>query len=192
MMRKTLLTLALLAPGIGFAGQALDLNLSGDAIQGEFSSDTGVLPNSDGVFSIGGLYADDDKSDFTMGHVGLLVTGDAGARNALVNAGLGVRLVGLDVNGGDATGGAISLGAEFDARLPAYNRIGVGAYLYYAPDVSAFGDIDKYLEYAANLNYELIRNAFVYVGARQIRLGFDPGSEVSVDTGAHAGFNLKF
>tara|TARA_B100002019_G_scaffold273549_1_gene269727 strand:- start:202 stop:777 length:576 start_codon:yes stop_codon:yes gene_type:complete len=191
-MRKTLLLLAMLAPGIGLAGQSLDLNLSGDAIRGEFSSDTGLLPNSNGELSIGGLYSDDDNADFTMGHVGLLVTGDAGARSALVKAGLGVRLVGLDVNGGDANGGAVALGGAVDARLPAYNRIGVGAYLYYAPDVSAFGDIDKYLEYAANINYELIRNAFVYIGARQVRLGFDPGSEMSVDTGAHAGFFLEF
>ena len=191
-MRKTLLMLAMLAPGLVFAEQSLDLNLSGDAIRGEFSSDTGLLPNSNGKLSFGGLYSDDDNADFTMGHLGLLVTGDAGARNALVNAGLGVRLVGLDVNGGDANGGAVALGGAVDARLPAFNRIGLGAYLYYAPDVSAFGDIDKFLEYAANINYELIRNAYVYVGARQVRLGFDPGSEMSVDTGAHAGVHLKF
>ena len=191
-MRKTLLMLAMLAPGLVFAEQSLDLNLSGDAIRGEFSSDTGLLPNSNGKLSFGGLYSDDDNADFTMGHLGLLVTGDAGARNALVNAGLGVRLVGLDVNGGDANGGAVALGGAVDARLPAFNRIGLGAYLYYAPDVSAFGDIDKFLEYAANINYELIRNADVHVGARQVRLGFDPGSEMSVDTGAHAGFHLKF
>lgn len=184
---------ALGVPGIAAAESYVDLNLSGDAIRADFASDVGVIPGSNATSSIGAIYSDDDKqARFSQFHAGFLVTGDAGARNALVKAGLGVRGVFLDVDGGDANGGAVALGGQVDARLPQYNRIGLGAYAYYAPDVSAFGDVDKYLEYAANINYELIRNAFVYIGARQVRYGFDPGSELAIDTGGHAGFHLKF
>ncbi len=49
--------LAMLAPGLVFAEQSLDLNLSGDAIRGEFSSDTGLLPNSNGKLSFVGLFS---------------------------------------------------------------------------------------------------------------------------------------
>lgn len=181
------------AVGVASAQSYLDLNLSGDAIRADFASDIGIIPGSNAINSIGAIYSDDDNQErFTQFHTGLLVTGDAGARNALVQVGLGVRGVFLDVGSLDTNGGAIALGGQVDARLPQYNRIGMAAYAYYAPDVSAFGDVDKYLEYAANINYELIRNAFVYVGARQVRYGFDPGDEMAIDTGAHGGFQLKF
>ena len=197
MNTKTRFALALALPGLLFsslsiAAQGLDLNLSSDAIRGEFAFDIGALPNNNAKVAIGGLFSEDlDPEELTAIHAGLLVTGDTGAREALVEAGLGVRLVALDV-ADSLNGAAIALGGEVDARLPAYNRIGVSGSVYFAPDVSSFSDINQYIEYAFDANYEIIRNAFVYLGYRQVRLDIDPVGDFTADTGAHVGFRLKF
>lgn len=197
MERHTLASLALALPGLfftaaGAAAQGLDINLSSDAIRGEFAFDTGALPNNNAKIAIGGLFSEDlEPDELTAIHAGLLVTGDTGAREALVEAGLGVRVVALDV-ADSLNGAAIALGGEVDARLPAFNRIGVSGYIYFAPDVSSFSDINQYIEYAFDANYEIIRNAFVYLGYRQVRLDIDPVGDFSADTGMHAGFRLRF
>lgn len=197
MDRHTIASLALALPGLffsaaGAASQDLDLNLSSDAIRGEFAFDVGGLPNNNAKVAIGGLFSEDlEPEDLTAIHAGLLVTGDTGARDALVEAGLGVRIVALDV-ADSLNGAAIALGGEVDARLPAFNRIGVSGYVYYAPDVSSFSDINQYIEYAFDANYEIIRNAFVYLGYRQVRLDIDEAGDFTADTGLHAGFRLRF
>lgn len=197
MNKHIIASVALALPGLFFSSlaasaQGLDINLSSDALRGQFAFDVGVLPRNNAQVAIGGLFSEDlDPEDTTALHVGLLVTGDTGAREALVEAGLGVRAVAIDV-ADSLNGGALALGAEVDARLPEFNRIGISGSIYFAPDVSSFSDVNQYLEYAFDVNYEIIRSAFVYLGYRQLRLDVEPVGDFTADTGVNVGFRLKF
>jgi hypothetical protein len=80
-----------------------------------------------------------------------------------------------------------------EARLPAFNRIGLVAYAYGAPEASSFGDLEGWLEYSAALDYQVLRNASLYAGYRQLKV--EPqatGEWMTVDTGWHLGLRLNF
>jgi hypothetical protein len=176
----------------GARAEGLDFNLSEDALRGAFAGSlTDLFPSVDGVYELGLLAGEQDSADFLQGHAGLLVTGDAGARDANVTAGLGVRLAVLDVE--QVSGGALALGGMLEARLPAFNRIGLVAYAYGAPEASSFGDLEGWLEYSAALDYQVLRNASLYAGYRQLKV--EPqatGEWMTVDTGWHLGLRLNF
>ena len=187
-------TLALAANAAQAEG--LDINLSDQALRGAFSGSlTNLFPRLSGLYEVGALLGEEDSRNFQQIHGGLLVTGDAGAEQANVTAGLGGRIAvlnGDDVNGGDLAGGALALGGMIEARLPAFNRIGAIAYAYGAPKASAFGDLEGYLEYAVGIDYQVLRSASLYAGYRQLKVDVKDLGDFSVDNGWHLGLRLTF
>ena len=71
--------------------------------------------------------------EFNQLHLGLLVTGDAGARDANVKAGLGGRVFVLETDGPD--GGGLALGGMVDAPLPSRTRVAIDAICITLPDL---------------------------------------------------------
>lgn len=186
---------------LGFAAttvqaEGVDINLSSQALRGVFSGPlTNIFPRLSGQYELGGLLGEEESRNYTQFHGSLLVTGDAGAQEANVTAGLGGRLVALDTDepgGGDATGGALALGGMFEARLPAFNRLGAIFYAYGAPKASTFGDFEGYFEYAGGIDYQVLRDASVYVGYRQIKVDVENVGDFTVDNGWHLGLKLNF
>jgi len=176
-----------------FSAQAetFDLNISSEAVRAALSGPLSFGETNGARYDVGYLYSDDRGARLNVGHLALLVSGDAGARSANVHVGIGVRAAGIDQRGAD--GGAVAVGGEFDVRLPAMNRLGLVGYAYYAPDVLAFGDIDTYLDASLTVDYEIIRNASVYAGFRQVRAGVDeaPGTNLR-DNSPVVGLRLNF
>ena len=195
-MRAAVPVALLLALGAGTAqAEALNLDLSSRALQGDFAGPlTNIFPRLSGLYDLGAIAGKQDDGRYEEGHVGLLVTGDAGAEKANVTAGLGGRITLLDFRptGGPFNGGALALGGQVEARLPAFNRIGVLGYVYGAPKASAFGDLTGYLEYAIDGDYQVLRNASIYGGYRELRMNVTNHGSVVVDTGLHLGLRLNF
>jgi hypothetical protein len=196
-MKRVLAVLGLGLAATAAQADGLDINLSDQALRGTYAGPlANVFPRLNGVIEGGLLIGEEDNRSFMQGHAGLLVTGDAGAEEATVTAGLGGRIAVLNDDDdfyGKATGGALALGGMFEARLPAFNRIGVVAYAYGAPKASSFGDLESYLEYALALDYQVLQDASVYAGYRQLKVdekGFKGNS--SVDNGWHLGLRLNF
>lgn len=182
---------ALLSIAGNAVGASADLNVSDDALRINWAAPLSAMSDSvDALYDAGLLLGKHEDERYVQGHLGALVTGDAGARDANVTAGLGARLVILDED--DFTGQALALGGQVEARVPAFNRIGAFAYAYGAPQASAFGDFDGYLEYAVAADYAVLRNASVYAGFRQIKIDVDPVGTLTVDTGWHVGLRLTF
>lgn len=183
------LLFALAVPAV--QAETLDINLSDQTLRGVFAGPlSSLFPRVEGVYELGALFGEEEDRDFVQAHGGLLVTGDAGAQRANVTAGLGGRLVALDADG--ETGGALALGGMFEGRLPAFNRIGTVLYVYGAPRASSFGNIDGYLEYSAGIDYQVLRNASLYAGYRQLKVEIKDGEDVTVDNGWHLGLRLHF
>lgn len=167
----------------------LDINFSDEVLRATWAA---PMPSQTmrGQYDFGAMLGQRGNLDFTQLHAGLLVTGDAGARSANVKAGLGGRVFLFDSDGPD--GGGLALGGMVDARLPAFNRIGVIGYLYGAPAASTFGDLEGWYEYAVNLDYQVLQGASVYVGWRQLKVDVENFGDFTVDTGFNAGLHLSF
>jgi hypothetical protein len=188
-MKRMLATLCLAAAAGGAQAETLDINLSDEVLRATFAA---PLPTErlGGVYEFGALLGESGGADFEQLHIGLLVTGDAGARTANVTAGLGGRLFLLESDGPD--GGGLGLGGMVDARLPSFNRIGVIAYAYGAPDASTFGDLEGWVEYALSLDYQVLKGASIYTGWRQLKVDIIDVGNVTAETGFHAGLRLSF
>lgn len=195
-MRIIAAMLGLLVASTVARAEVLDINIGSESARFALSGDLRKLFAVDsGRYDVGFLtrQADGAGRDLYQVHAGALVTGDAGARRANVHAGIGARLLFADVD--PATGMALALGGEFEARLPAYNRLGLIGHVWGAPSVIAFGDLDRYTELALALDWQLIRQASVYIGWRNVKYAFDvPGMDDtrSYDTGFHGGIRLNF
>lgn len=154
---------------------------------GDLSS---VFDGAKGQYDLGALWRSEDDADAFVPHVGVLLTGDTGAREAKVTAGLGVRAAWVD--GEDDDGAVLALGGQVDLRLPGYERIALGAYAYGAPEVTSFGDVESYYDVGVSVGYEVIKDASIYVGWRTVQADIDPDGEIEADDGFHAGLRLNF
>ena len=65
---------------------------------------------------------------------GFHLTGNAASQARPINAGVGARLMFVDADGTSLSGGGIAVGGFFDAKIPEYNRFGLGGHVYYAPE----------------------------------------------------------
>jgi hypothetical protein len=145
---------------------------------------------SEGQYDVGVIVRPKREDDLLIVHAGALLTGDTGMRNFELAAGLGVRAVyiGRDRD----SGGAVAPGGQLEARLPGYERIGFSIYGYYAPEVLSFGEFDEYYEVGVGVDYQVLKNASVYLGYRNVNVEIEDGPKVTADNGLHVGLRLEF
>ena len=178
--------------------ETADLNFGPDsfrfALAGPLSRAASGLK---GQFDAGVIYKkgednnnDPRKSRLTLGHVGALATGDAGAKGLKAAAGLGGRLVYADR--ANTTGGAFALGGQFDIRLPGFERVGLNGYGYIAPSITTFSEVAHYHEYALDVDFEIVRAASLYAGYRKVFVKSDRGEKGDADSDGHIGLRLNF
>ncbi|MCI0750077.1 MAG: YfaZ family outer membrane protein [Nevskiales bacterium] len=191
-MKRTLLLMCLGLAVTTVRAGSLDVNLNDDVLRAVWSDSLSSVFSgmTGGRYELGGLVGDEDDQDLLQGHLGALITGDAGASKAKLIAGLGGRLAVVDVE--QVSGSVLALGGMFDVRLPDFNRIGIVAYGYGAPKASSFGDLEGYLEYAVGVDYQVIREASVYLAYRQLKLDVENICNTTVENGWHLGLKLNF
>ncbi|TJY60840.1 hypothetical protein E4T66_09275 [Sinimarinibacterium sp. CAU 1509] len=143
-----------------------------------------------GQYDAGIIVRPERKDDLLVGHVGALVTGDAGMRDFNLAAGLGLR--GVYIGRDHDSGGAAAVGGQAEARFPGYDRIGVSVYGYYAPKILSFGEFDGYHEVGTAVDYQVVPNASVYIGYRNVKVSLENGGDITADNGLHVGFRFKF
>lgn len=174
---------------LAFAGAAsaaeLDLNFSNEAarlsgswgLTGNLQADAGWLHNK-------------DRGD--VGHLGIRLVGLATGGQPPIRAGLGGRLVYFDSDVRNRSGSALALGGDVRVNLPEADRIQFGAYLWFSPDVLSFGSATRYREFGGYVGYEVLRDASVYLGLRQVNANFKRTSDTNIDSGLHLGLRIRF
>lgn len=199
MLNKILCGTALLAAAnLANAQYTADINVGSDsarlALGWELANPENQSDALGGRFLLNGSYqyvdGGDNRDNTNIFSLGGHLFGDAGAQPHTVNVGLGAKAYALDA--GDDAGGAVAPGFEVELRLYGYDRIGVGGYAYYAPEILSFGDLEAFLEYSLWADYQIIRNGSLYVGYRQVKAESRGADFLTLDTGAHLGFKLKF
>lgn len=170
------------------AAGTLDLNLSSDAVRFGAS-----LPVTDTGLEVDGDWLHEEDNGDILG-AGLHLVDEAQPRRGALTVGVGGKVFYVDGDDG-YDGAALAAGGRFRYTWPSFNRFGVGGQLYYAPSVTAGGDLDSYLEGAIRAEYLVLKNANAYLGLRTVRVGVDQGGNDDTETfesGLHAGIRLAF
>ncbi len=170
-------------------GKALDINLNSDSARLGFAWRLG---NPNYLVDVGWLY---DQDDGDVVHASFHLVDAAASPGTPLQAGLGLRLVYSRPDPGFVGDGtALALGGFARYTLPNADRFNIGGYLYYAPDVTSFGDKEEYFEVGARVGYNVIRDADIYIGLRRIEAQYkEPWNDsFTFDSGLHAGFEFRF
>lgn len=186
MLRHTL-AIALLAATTSTMADTLDINLGEKAAQFKYAMPMGRDALGKSEFNAGLLYREGGDG---MVDAGILVTNEVGAGTPGLTAGVGVK--GLLASVRNQEGGALALGGFARYSPPAARRFGIVGQIYYAPNIVSFGDLDRFVETTARLEYEILPQATAYVGYRKVRLGLDRARDATLDEGAHVGVRLMF
>ncbi len=149
-----------------------------------------VIDGTKGQYDVGVIVRPKREDDLFVAHVGGLVTGDAGARQFNLAAGLGLR--GVYIGRDHDSGGAVAVGGQAEARFPGYERIGFTVYGYFAPEVLSLGEFDQYYEFGTAVDYQVLKDASVYLGYRNVNVELENGGDITADNGLHAGLRLSF
>ena len=193
-MKKVAAVMGMVLGFVSIGAQAgiLDFSLGNNSFRGAYSDAlSSVLPGtiSNSQFDVGVIAKPRSSDDFYQVHGGVLLTGNPGIKGVNLAAGLGGRLLYVYKDGDN--GGALALGGQIEARFPNYDRFGITASSYYAPNILAIGKLDRSWENSVAVDYELVRGGAVYVGYRNLRQDIG-GSNRSDDNGVNLGFRLKF
>ena len=167
----------------------IDVNLHDEAIRASYSME---LKNQGTGLSadVGFLYSEDkDKLDDTLYHLGLNVSGENWSQTGTFDISLGGRLYYASPGNVDLA----ALGVGGTVRFSPAHRFGIGAHLFYAPGITSFMDAERFQETGIRVDYQVLPQAFVYVGYRQIEVDIDNGADdVELEDDAHIGFKLLF
>jgi len=164
----------------------IDLSFNSDAVRvfylydfdrNDLSGDVGFVTNSDRG---------------TVINASLFLKGLASDGNNPLQAGVGARTGYVDGDASDQTGFPVAIGAFMRYALPAMDRLSIRGDAWIAPDVLTIGDLDKYQDLQLRLQYALLRDADVFVGARYLNTEFSNGSRQIIDNGLNFGFNIRF
>ena len=189
-VKQTLFALCLcLLSGLAFAqttGKALDVNLNGDAVRLGFAWRLG---DPRYLAELGWLY-NQDEGDVV--HASFHLVDAASGSGTALQAGLGVRFVYTRTDPSVFDGSALALGGFARYTLPNANRYNIGAYGYYAPDITSFGDQTEYYELGVRAGYSVLRDGDVYLGLRRIEAKYKGFGRYKFDSGLHVGLELRF
>lgn len=168
----------------------IDVNLREDAIRGSYSMDLSSRGYNGLSADFGLLYNEDkDQLDETMLHAGLMVSGENWSKSGTFDISIGGRLAYASPESVDLA--ALALGGEL--RFSPVHRVGLGGAVFYAPGITSFMDAESYTETSLKVDYQVLPQAFVYLGYRNIEVDIEGGeNDVELDEGTHLGFKILF
>jgi|AZIK01.1.fsa_nt_gi hypothetical protein len=173
------------------AGGSLDLSLSDDNVRLAYDAtqlSTGMHINaallhnsSDGDIISGGLHVVDVRNNQNDLYIG--VGGNAYAV-IVDNEKDGVE---------DANGAAIGVGGFFRYSMPFNRNLALAGYVYYAPPVISFSEVENMVDSDIRIQYNLLPTAHLYTGFRYTSIQFEnANSRYKLGEGLHLGFKLDF
>jgi len=173
--------------------QGVDLSLSNDSVQARVSTLAGNptgMGNSE--MDMGALYTSGRGAakDNLLGMLGIMVIGNAGTGAPELDVGVGVKLFAASVDNDSLA--ALAVGSRLRFHPKALNRLSFTAEVHYAPDIVTFVDAQSFLYSAVRIEYEVLPQALVYVGYRNIRADLSNGPNATLDNGGHIGLQLIY
>jgi hypothetical protein len=190
MLLRNIVALSLLTLATTAMADTIDLNLRNSSAQVQYSSPMGRAALGKTELHFGALYSDAHNANNTYADVGIVVKDEVGSKAPGWSVGVGIKGLAAHTDGtneqGVALGGLVSYSP---ATLPRMSLVGQ---LYFAPNITTFGDANRYGETVAQLEFEVIPNAAAYLGYRNIKFDLNDGPNATVDEGAYIGVRMSF
>jgi len=183
MKRSILTVLALLLASTASWGRSIELDMHNKALGFNYINSDSILIKGMGV-EAGFLMIESAKP---LIHLGLSVAGKNLSEQGTFDIALGGRCYNYGKSGSSFN--AIALGGK--VRFSPMPRVGLSGHLYFAPDITAFGDSNGLTDFMVRADYQVIPQAFAYIGHRHIQVKL-PGASVNIDNDFHIGFKLLF
>ncbi len=161
------------------------------------SNDTALLRYATPISYSGTGHTDADfgfmytESDNVMFLAGIEMMGEAGSHAPGMHLGVGIKGYGVSLDSGDDVG-SVALGVKGWFVPPKVNRMGVVAQFYFGPDVTTFGDAEKFWDFTGHVEYEVLPEAAVFAGYRNVRANLSQNRDVDLDKGWHIGLRMTF
>jgi YfaZ precursor len=188
-----LFSASLLSTPITLAG-TLDFNVNNDAVTGQLSGQPLERPE---ISLLGGFfYHQDDGHTLSVG--ALLSDPVEHEQDYRPWAKVGLKAVAFesDERNGDSSGSAIAPGGMLTFFVPNIQDLYIDFIGFFAPEVLAFGDSDRYWEASARLTYQLMSTADIYLGYQHIEFSREERrrrqNEITLDDSFHVGAVLRF
>ncbi|CAG8998861.1 MAG: hypothetical protein CENE_00821 [Candidatus Celerinatantimonas neptuna] len=186
-MRKSTLAITLAAGTL--------FSTSGFAADSHYNNSLNVQVNNDSV-AVGAsamaapnfnLYANGQYSsdNGTLAQVG----GEFVKNNGAFSFGFGAKAIALMAKH-RKDGGVVALGGHAEYQLN--ELMGVGAEVYYSPDILSFHHIDRYLSYGAHATYAVLDNVDVKAGWRRTSFGYSAQKSLHYENNFYLESDYKF
>lgn len=190
MLSRYVVALSLLTLSTAAMADSIDLNLRNSSAQFQYSTAMGRDALGKTEFHIGALYSDQNHANNTLADLGVAVKDDLGDNAPGISVGVGIKgLVGHTEGTNES---AIAIGGMLRYSPPDLSRLGVIGQLYVAPNITTFGDADRYVETSLRVEYEVIPSAAAYIGYRDIQFNLNAGPNATVDKGVFIGVRMSF
>ncbi len=169
MIKKSILSLAALV-SIVTANNQMEINLNNDTLEvaGKFYLNNKYNVSNDANYYFTASYLKSEvveSVDQSLLSIGLNIinpfTSDRG-----LSFGLGLKTVYVDISSINKTFVAIPLGLF--AKYEHNDALSFDVELGYAPKTLSFSDAEKYADLKMRVNYKILDNGYVFVGARKI------------------------
>ena len=178
---------SLLTVSTAAVADAVDINLRDNSAQLQYFASMGRDTLGKAEMHAGILYV--DKRNL-LADLGLMVKDEIGMNAPGFSVGVGVK--GLTAKAQNNNAAALALGGMVRYAPFPDRRLGLITSLYYSPSIVTFGDTDRYAEFGARAEFEIIPQAVVYLGYRWIKFGLEAKSDVILEEGAHLGVRIIF
>lgn len=205
-MKKVLVGICLLFGSFSVNAGGVDIALSNE------TANLSIMLNPPYRFSDGGgselafggfISEQGDK----LGHASLMARGYRYSNGTSYSLGTGIKVVAGDIAIpalGAAPGpvaeeteeavGALALGFQLGVLLASsqQNPIELAAEAFHAPSITSFSDAERYTEFGARLQIDVIPQARAYVGYRRMRFDTNDYNDVRLDRSVHIGMKITF
>ncbi len=187
-MRRSVKVALLASMPLIMAGQSqateLDLNISNKAANAQVN----IIPDSRKIDAgLGYVYRDSSTHIF---NADFHARGQTVIGNLPTTVGVGVQGSVMDED--ELDGSAVGLGGTVHVKIPSVPGLGIKTAAHYAPAITSFGDLERFVRFDIRTTYRVIQNADIYAGYRLIRTKVENAGSETLDENVHVGFTLQF
>lgn len=169
--------------------KGLDLRLADETAEFIFLVETSTFGYGGADMGFGFFF---NEADDVMFSASTMVTGHSAGNTRALKFGVGVKLLGADLDLPDMSTAALAVGGQIRYVIPSTTPVALMVEGYISPDITTFGDAEQYLEYRFALELEVTPSARAYIGYRTIELDLDGIDDYKMDDDVHLGVRLAF
>ncbi len=185
--------IAILAMAVVFnqaQAKGLDLRLSDKTAELIYLTESSTFGYGGADMGLGFFYNDADDVMFSAS---MMVTGHGAGNNRALKFGVGVKLLGAELDEPDLTAAALAVGGQIRYVFPSTTPFALLAEGFISPDITSFSDAEQMLEYRFALELEVTPSARAYLGYRKIEFDMTNGlKDYEMDDEVHLGVRLAF